>query len=63
MKVIEHLETQKQLISVQDMVHRYPYDWRTKKPILLRATKQWFTDLTNIKELALDALKHVKVRL
>jgi isoleucyl-tRNA synthetase len=30
------------LLHQEDLVHRYPYDWRTKKPVLIRATKQWF---------------------
>jgi len=21
--------------------HKYPYDWRTKKPVIFRATEQW----------------------
>jgi isoleucyl-tRNA synthetase len=26
-------------------VHSYPYDWRTKQPVMLRATEQWFVNL------------------
>lgn len=40
--------------------HKYPYDWRTKKPILVRATAQWFADVAGIKEEALKALDDVK---
>lgn len=25
--------------------HRYPYDWRTKQPVIIRATKQWFANV------------------
>lgn len=39
--------------------HKYPYDWRTKKPILVRATAQWFADVAGIKEEALKALDDV----
>ena len=28
--------------------HRYPYDWRTKKPVIIRATKQWFIRISEI---------------
>lgn len=29
--------------------HSYPYDWRTKLPVIIRASKQWFLDTTAIK--------------
>lgn len=32
--------------------HRYPYDWRTKKPVIIRATEQWFADVSTLKEQA-----------
>ena len=25
--------------------HKYPYDWRTKKPTIFRATEQWFASV------------------
>lgn len=37
-------------------VHSYPYDWRSKKPIIIRATPQWFIDVSQIKEPTVDAL-------
>ena len=40
---------------------RYPYDWRTKTPILTRATQQWFADLSELKEQALTALDKVRM--
>lgn len=36
--------------------HRYPYDWRTKKPVVVRATEQWFCDLTDVKEQAMRSI-------
>lgn len=33
--------------------HSYPYDWRTQKPVIIRATKQWFLDTERVKEAAL----------
>ena len=42
-------------------VHSYPYDWRSKKPIVIRATPQWFIDVSQIKQRTIDALeKRVK---
>ncbi|KAL7817364.1 tRNA synthetases class I domain-containing protein [Trichoderma gracile] len=40
--------------------HKYPYDWRTKKPVVIRATAQWFADVESIKEDALQALSKVR---
>lgn len=30
------------IISQEDYVHSYPYDWRTKEPTIYRASRQWF---------------------
>ncbi len=43
-----------------DYTHSYPFDWRTKKPIIFRATPQWFASVDKIREQILDALKDVK---
>ncbi|CCC05983.1 unnamed protein product [Sordaria macrospora k-hell] len=48
------------VLNVHKYKHKYPYDWRTKKPIIIRATAQWFADVDSIKELALKALEEVK---
>lgn len=37
-------------------VHSYPYDWRSKKPIIIRATSQWFIDVSQIKDKTTEAL-------
>lgn len=34
--VIEALENGSFLVKQCDYVHKYPYDWRTKKPVMLR---------------------------
>lgn len=33
--------------------HSYPYDWRTKLPVIVRASKQWFLDTATIKNQSL----------
>ncbi|KAL3304854.1 isoleucyl-tRNA synthetase [Colletotrichum asianum] len=40
--------------------HKYPYDWRTKQPVVMRSTAQWFADVDSIKDDAITALKDVK---
>ncbi|KAJ3480711.1 hypothetical protein NLG97_g8004 [Lecanicillium saksenae] len=48
------------VIAIHDIQHKYPYDWRSKKPVVIRATAQWFADVGSIKDYALSALKKVK---
>ncbi|KAF0716908.1 Aste57867_2592 [Aphanomyces stellatus] len=58
-KVLDSLQATHHLVSVSDYTHRFPYDWRTKKPILLRATKQWFAKLDSLHALGHDILDSV----
>ncbi len=39
--------------------HRYPYDWRTKKPTIFRATEQWFASVEGFRRQALSAIEDV----
>ncbi|ROV99230.1 hypothetical protein VSDG_03884 [Cytospora chrysosperma] len=48
------------VLHVHRFQHKYPYDWRTKRPIIVRATAQWFADVAGIKEDALKALDNVR---
>ncbi|XWW95390.1 hypothetical protein V2A60_003348 [Cordyceps javanica] len=48
------------VIAIREIQHKYPYDWRSKKPVVIRATAQWFADVGSIKDDALNALKNVK---
>ena len=59
--IIEALKDADMLIAEKDYVHSYPYDWRTKKPILTRATEQWFTDLSELQNQAVEALQDVEI--
>ena len=40
--------------------HSYPYDWRSKTPVIQRATPQWFVYVEKIKSVAIEALENVK---
>lgn len=31
-------------------VHSYPYDWRSKQPVIYRASKQWFVNTAALKQ-------------
>lgn len=35
---------------MEAFIHSYPYDWRTKKPVILRASEQWFINTGKVKE-------------
>ncbi len=40
--ITEELKSRGRLFGVQNILHSYPHDWRTKTPIIFRATEQWF---------------------
>jgi len=58
--VIENLEKIGALLAKQDIVHSYPHCWRCKKPVIYRATPQWFVKLDKFREQTLEAIKNVK---
>jgi len=47
------------LLAEQTYAHRYPYDWRTKKPTIFRATEQWFASVEGFREQALASIAAV----
>ncbi|BAU42150.1 isoleucine--tRNA ligase [Leptolyngbya sp. O-77] len=58
--VIKALRDAGALLREEDYGHRYPYDWRTKKPTIFRATEQWFASVEGFREEALRAIKEVE---
>lgn len=60
-RIIEYLRERDMLILHEDINHSYPHCWRCKKPVLFRATSQWFVsmDKTNLRSQALEELSHV----
>ncbi|XP_072906896.1 isoleucine--tRNA ligase, mitochondrial [Hemitrygon akajei] len=59
--VIRMLQGSKMLLKEEDVQHSYPYDWRTKKPVIIRSSKQWFIDTGRIKDRAQELLKKVEM--
>ncbi|KAJ2810415.1 isoleucine-tRNA ligase [Coemansia furcata] len=59
--VIEMLTAMNALLYKADFTHSYPYDWRTNRPIIQRATPQWFADVKDLKNTACESLKNVAV--
>ncbi len=58
--ILEHLKSTGYLVASEDIIHQYPHCWRCKKPIIYRATKQWFVSLDGFRNDALEAIKQVK---
>ena len=48
------------LLAEKSYAHRYPYDWRTKKPTIFRATEQWFASVEGFRAQALAAIAAVE---
>lgn len=58
--VIDALTAAGSLLKEEAYPHKYPYDWRTKKPTIFRATEQWFASVEGFREEALKAIATVK---
>jgi isoleucyl-tRNA synthetase len=48
------------LLKEEAYAHKYPYDWRTKKPTIFRATEQWFASIEGFRDDALKAIASVQ---
>ncbi len=59
-KVVELLEENGHLLKEIDIVHSYPHDWRTHKPVIFRATPQWFCSISPIREKLLEEVHKIK---
>ena len=59
--IIKGLSSSGILLKEQPYLHRYPYDWRTKTPVLIRSTKQWFASVKDLKQEAMSALEDVSL--
>jgi len=58
--MVEALEEAGALLKAEDYGHKYPYDWRTKKPTIFRATDQWFASVEGFRDEALGAIESVR---
>lgn len=58
--VIEALMAAGALLKEEEYAHKYPYDWRTKKPTIFRATDQWFASVEGFRTEALEAIRAVQ---
>lgn len=59
----------KYIVHEEDYTHSYPYDWRTKtvriincnhctfQPVIIRSTRQWFVNVSDVGQKCVEALK------
>jgi isoleucyl-tRNA synthetase len=57
--VIELLQSKSALLKAYQFNHSYPHCWRCHKPVIYRATEQWFISVESFRQQALDAIKSV----
>jgi isoleucyl-tRNA synthetase len=43
--IVDILKERGRLLSTEDHAHSYPHCWRCKKPVIFRATEQWFISM------------------
>ena len=57
--VLEILKENGALLKHTTFTHSYPHDWRTGKPLIFRATSQWFCSIEPIREKLLEEIHKV----
>ncbi|EGQ3895670.1 isoleucine--tRNA ligase [Staphylococcus pseudintermedius] len=60
--VTELLTEKGALLKLDFITHSYPHDWRTKKPVIFRATPQWFASISKVRQDILDAIEDTKFK-
>lgn len=58
--ITEKLQEVGALLKLNFITHSYPHDWRTKKPVIFRATAQWFASIKDFRSDLLEAIKETK---
>mgnify|MGYP001765457724 CR=1 FL=1 len=61
-KVVDLLQEKQALILAKQFTHSFPHCWRTKTPLIFRATPQWFISMSEngLQDMALEAVKGVR---
>lgn len=57
--ITEKLEQSGHLLKLSLIQHQYPHDWRTKKPVIFRATEQWFASVDQFRQAMLDEIQAI----
>ncbi len=61
-KIIAMLTERGALLKVEKLAHSYPHCWRCKKPVIFRATEQWFISMEKggLRTAALESIEQVR---
>ncbi|TDG50256.1 hypothetical protein AWZ03_003161 [Drosophila navojoa] len=57
--VLQHIADD--VVHASQFEHSYPIDWRTKQPVIIRASEQWFINTDKLKAPAAAALERVQI--
>ncbi len=58
--IVERLYASNSVLKFSNIIHSAAIDWRTKKPVIYRATKQWFVNIHPVKEQILKEIESIK---
>lgn len=50
------------LLHLEFITHSYPHDWRTKKPVIFRATPQWFASIDKVRQDILNSIDETQFK-
>ncbi len=59
-EITKWLDENGYLLKEKEISHSYPHCWRCKKPVIFRATEQWFASIEGFRDTALEEIKKVK---
>jgi isoleucyl-tRNA synthetase len=59
-KVIELIKEKSCLLGLNTIKHSYPHSWRSKAPLIFRATSQWFMRIDPLRDLAKSSTESIK---
>ena len=58
--ILADMQESGMLFAAEEIVHSYPHHDRCKKPVIFRATPQWFCSVESFKDQAVDAIENVQ---
>ncbi|MCD2255304.1 isoleucine--tRNA ligase [Lactobacillus sp. CC-MHH1034] len=61
-EITKLLDEKGALLKLSFFTHSYPHDWRTKKPVIFRATTQWFASVAAFRDNLLKAVEGVSYK-
>lgn len=48
-------------VQLGSITHSCPIDWRTKKPVIINATHQWFINIEDVRDTALSEIEKINI--